>query len=97
MTKKTSTAKSKIAQQVQFELLAPEAGQVFLAGDFNNWDTEAHPMKKDKNGKWKTTLTLGPGRYEYRFFADSSWQNDPVCSACVTNKFGSRNCVKVVE
>lgn len=47
MTRKTGTAKSKIAKRVQFELPAPEAG------DINNWDADPHPMKKDKakNGR----------------------------------------------
>jgi hypothetical protein len=54
-------------------------------------------MKKDKNEKWTTTLSLKPGRYEYRFFVDGNWENDPQCSCCVPNVFGSQNCVKVVE
>ena len=38
-------------------------------------------------------------RYEYRFFVDGKWENDPACplSSCVVNEFGSSNCVKIVE
>jgi len=97
MAKKTGTGKSKAEKRVQFEFSAPEAKEVYFAGDFNNWDTGAHPMKKDKNGNWKVTLDLRPGRYEYRFFADGRWENDPGCSSCVPNEFGSKNCVKIVE
>jgi hypothetical protein len=53
-------------------------------------------MKKDKKGTWKAALPLEPGRYEYRFFADGSWENDPSCSCCVANEFGGENCVRVV-
>jgi len=85
------------AKKVPFEFLAPAAQAVYLVGNFNNWDARANPMKKDKNGMWKTTLSLKPDKYEYRFFIDGNWENDPTCSCCVPNEFGSQNCVKVIE
>jgi 1,4-alpha-glucan branching enzyme len=84
-------------KKVQFELLAPDAQKVYLAGNFDNWDTRANPMKKDKKGKWKITVSLKPGRYEYRFLKDGDWENDPACCDCVPNEFGSQNCVRIVE
>jgi len=96
-TKKSKTKGKVLTRKVLFEFLAPEARAVHLAGDFNQWDANAHPMKKDKNGKWATTLSLKPGRYEYRFVVDGKWENDPACSNCVPNEFGSCNCVKVAE
>ncbi len=84
-------------KKVQFEFLAPEALKVYLAGDFNDWDTSANAMKKDKKGLWKTTVSLKPGRYEYRFFKDGGWENDPACCDCVPNEFGTMNCVRLVE
>ena len=84
-------------KKVQFELLAPDAQKVYLAGNFNNWDTRANPMKKGKKGTWKITVSLKPGRYEYRFLKDGDWENDPACCDCVPNEFGSQNCVRIVE
>jgi 1,4-alpha-glucan branching enzyme len=84
-------------KKVQFEFSAPEVREVFVAGEFNNWDERANPLEKDKNGLWKITLPLTPGKYEYRFLADGRWENDPSCSGCVPNKFGSQNCVRIVE
>jgi 1,4-alpha-glucan branching enzyme len=84
-------------KKILFEFSAPEAREVFIAGDFNNWGVRASPLKKDKNGVWKITLPLMPGRYEYRFISDGKWENDPSCLGCVPNEFGSLNCVKVVE
>ncbi len=84
-------------KKVPFEFVAQDAQKVFLAGNFNNWDTLASPMKKDKKGIWKTTVSLTPGRYEYRFLKDGSWENDPACFDCVPNEFGSQNCVKIVK
>jgi len=96
-TKKSKTKGKVLTRKVLFEFLAPEARDVCLAGDFNNWDASANLMKKDKKGIWKTTLSLKPGRYEYRFLVDGNWENDPSCSNCVPNEFGSQNCVRLVE
>jgi 1,4-alpha-glucan branching enzyme len=94
----TTRTKAKILnKKVPFEYLAPEAQEVYLTGEFNNWDTIANPMKKDKKGIWKTTISLKPGRYEYRFIADDNWENDPSCAGCVPNEFGTLNCIKIVE
>lgn len=97
MAEKSKTKSTSLIKKVQFEFPAPEARKVCLAGDFNNWDASANPMKKDKKGQWKTTLSLKPGRYEYRFLVDGNWENDPSCCDCVPNKFGSQNCVRIVE
>ncbi len=89
--------KKSPTRKVQFEFPSPEANEVYLVGDFNNWDTHAKKMKKDKEGIWKVTLSLKPGRYEYRLLADGQWRNAPSCSGCVSNEFGTLNCVKIVE
>ncbi len=85
------------AKKVQFEFSAPEAREVFIAGEFNHWDSKANPLKKDKNGIWKTVIPLAEGRYEYRFLRDGNWENDRLCSGCVPNHLGSLNCVRIVE
>jgi len=97
MREKSKTKTKTLLKKVQFEFLAPAAQEVYLAGDFNNWDTSASPMKKDKKGIWKTALPLKPGRYEYRFLVDGNWENDPSCCDCVPNEFGTQNCVRIVD
>jgi 1,4-alpha-glucan branching enzyme len=86
-----------MTRKVLFEFLSPEAKEVYLAGEFNRWDTHANTMERDKDGIWRTTLSLKPGRYEYRLLVDGNWENAPSCSGCVPNVFGSQNCVKIVE
>lgn len=95
--KKGKKDKKDTLLKVGFELEAPDAGSVYLAGIFNDWDTRAHPMKKGKKGTWKVKLSLGPGLYEYRFIVDGEWVTDPSCGVSVANGFGGRNSVKVVE
>jgi len=62
---------------VTFALAAPAAGRVALIGDFNDWNPEANPLRRD-DGEWSVTLKLKPGRYRYSFVVDgSSWRADP--------------------
>jgi 1,4-alpha-glucan branching enzyme len=77
----------------EFNLNAPEAREVFLAGEFNTWDTGSLPLKKNRGGTWKTKLTLPSGRYEYKFFADGSWIQDIPGAEKTPNPFGTENCV----
>lgn len=90
-------AKKEKSKKVNFSLLAPQAESVSIAGDFNHWDVMSHSMKKDKKGVWKISLHLGPGVYQYNFYVDGEWQNDPHCTEHVENPFGTLNSVKRVE
>jgi 1,4-alpha-glucan branching enzyme len=96
ITKKEKTA-SKTRKKAEFRLEAPDARSVFLAGDFNQWDMASHPLKRDKDGVWSIAFDLHPGEYQYRFFVDGEWRNDPRCESRVDNTFGSSNCVRVVS
>lgn len=89
-TRKSNTKK------VVLSLGAPCATQVKVAGDFTGWEQAPVDLKKHKNGVWKATLNLDPGRYEYRFMVDGEWQDDPACVDKAPNAFGSENCVLVV-
>jgi len=82
---------------VEFKLFAPQAKKVNLAGSFNNWNTKELSAKKDAKGSWLVKVNLKPGRYEYKFLADSSWINDPKCNSCVSNTFGTQNCVVEIK
>ena len=96
MAANSKTKSRIITREVQFEFPAPDAQEVYLVGKFNNWNVGETPMKKDKNGVWKRTLSLEAGIYEYRFFVDGNRENDPSCSSCVPNEFGTKNCVRSV-
>lgn len=76
--------------------IAPEAEQVFLLGDFNDWDKEqALQMKRMKNGSFKATLDLESGKeYEFRYLIDSeTWTNDDAADKYVPSPFGTENSV----
>ncbi len=56
---------------------APEAEQVWLIGDFNNWQTNASPMARQPDGRWMTSLELSHGYHQYVFLVDGKRVLDP--------------------
>ena len=71
-----------------FELFAPDAEIVFLAGDFNNWANrkagQVHDLRfamrgPDAHGIWRISAALAPGRYRYQFVLNgSTWIQNPL-------------------
>ena len=99
MLKKTFNRAENICK-VTF-ILPPglQTGTAYLCGDFNSWDKSTHPMKKQKDGSFKLSLTLETGRqYCYRYFLDGErWENDWAADAYLPNSFGSENSVVNLE
>ncbi|MFH0912688.1 MAG: glycogen-binding domain-containing protein [Candidatus Omnitrophota bacterium] len=85
------------SKPAEFKLYAPQAKRVHLVGTFNNWNTRMLSAKKDSKGNWAVKVNLKPGTYEYKFFVDGSWLNDPYCTSCVANTFGTQNCVVEIK
>lgn len=73
----------KTEKIVAFHLHAPSAMEVYLAGEFNSWETQSLPMEKNKEGVWETMVKLPPGRYEYRMFVDRAWMEDMPCTVMI--------------
>ena len=92
MSKRNIITKPK-RRKVVFTLDASQAKEVFLAGEFNDWNEEKHPLKKNAKGVWEKTAMLFPGRYEYKFVIDGQWKRDPENPRTCPNSFGSRNSV----
>lgn len=71
------------------------ADRIRLVGDFNHWDRESHPMRRGRDGIWRITVDLEPGRaYHFRYLCDEGrWMNDTQADAYVPNSFGSDNFV----
>jgi Glycogen recognition site of AMP-activated protein kinase len=78
-------------KETTFHFDAPAAKEVFLAGEFTQWDKQPIHLIKGGGGVWHTKVALPPGRHLYRFLVDGQWQNDPVHHERVPNTFGSFN------
>lgn len=76
-----SYLKSKPACKVTFKLpgdACEGSKSLWLMGEFNDWNTQSHPMKRLKDGSFSVGVQLESGReYQYRFLTDSGrWLND---------------------
>ncbi|MEI6166233.1 MAG: HPr family phosphocarrier protein [bacterium] len=65
------------------------AKSVFLAGDFNDWNSQADPMIK-RGGQFSKSVKLLPGRYQYKYVIDGEWHADPTAPLAVS-ELGSTN------
>jgi Glycogen recognition site of AMP-activated protein kinase len=83
---------------VRFELEAPDAGRVTLAGSFNEWSDSSIVFSRAAGGAvWSVTVALPPGRYQYLFVVDGNrWIPDPAAHAQVADEFGQQNSLLVV-
>jgi 1,4-alpha-glucan branching enzyme len=85
-----------VKQKVTFSFAAPEAQSVSVLGDFTGWEQAPISLKKDKTGVWKKSVSLAPGKYQYRLVVDGQWRDDPQCPNRQPNQFGGQNCVCIV-
>ena len=96
-TKKTTVRKTKkqTVPSTEFSLYAPDVKEVYLAGDFNDWqpDDKAYRLRKYKGDVWKKKVNLKAGRYEYQFVVDGQWWCDPANDSRVTNPYFTQNSV----
>lgn len=94
MSLKKQYLKSKPVVKVTFRLhkdAAPDAENVALVGEFNDWNIYATPMDRLRDGSFKTVMELEPGRaYEYRYLIDeTTWENDWDADRYVRSAYGN--------
>jgi 1,4-alpha-glucan branching enzyme len=68
------------------------AERVNVVGEFNDWDTRATPMIRNRSdANWKVTLELQTGkRYRFRYLIDGrEWLNDWHADDHIENPYGS--------
>lgn len=85
---------------VQFVLVAKDAGQVAVTGDFNDWNPRATPMQRTSpaGGVWSAVVPIRPGRYLYSFLVDGKrWVLDASAPRAPETELGGTNSVLVVR
>ncbi len=58
-------------QGVLFAVWAPNAAYVSVAGDFNDWDTRRHPMRRRNSGAWEIFLPCAKEGQSYKYLVRS--------------------------
>jgi len=69
---------------------------VFLAGTFNGWSTDATKMERD-GSRFQVSLPLPIGEHRYKFVADGQWITDEKAAGFAPDGYGGRNSVIVVD
>ena len=80
-------------ETVIFRSRHPDASEIQLAGDFNDWMPHTTPMRKLTNGDFECRLRLPKGRYRYRLVVDGRWLHDVHNPVIETNEYGELNSV----
>jgi 1,4-alpha-glucan branching enzyme len=104
MSLEKAYAKNKKTCKVTFSLpkeATMNAKKVNLAGDFNKWDMNDAPMKKQKDNSFSVTVTLEAGReYQFRYCLNDGhhewWENDWNADKYVGSPYGGENSVVIV-
>ena len=95
MIEKKPSAKGK-AVRVTFSIPGDAAhDSAIVAGDFNDWSEDQHPMKYSrKNKMWSCSVTLKPGNsYRFRYLVDGEWRNDESADAYEANPYMGEDCI----
>ncbi|MEJ2720515.1 MAG: isoamylase early set domain-containing protein [bacterium] len=96
MKKKTARTKPAKRNMTFSYTVKPDAKEVFLVGDFNNWNQRTDRMVK-RRGAFQKSKQLVPGEYQYKFLVDGEWYPDPAAERQIPNKYGTLNSVIRVE
>ena len=82
--------KTKPVCKVTFSVPAKEANEVKVVGSFNEWNADATPLKKLKNGTFKGTVDLPKDQsYEFRYLVDGTYVNDEQADAYQWNDYAA--------
>ncbi|MEM9065730.1 MAG: AAA family ATPase [Planctomycetota bacterium] len=67
-----------------------------VCGDFNGWNGESHPMKRNETmGVYELAIEIGPGDHQYRLIVDGRWMPDPYNPERRQNPFGDSNSLAI--
>ena len=79
-----------LATPVNFLCIAPEAQEVAIIGDFNNWESGKHLMNRQIDGSWSAQIDLHHGHHRYQFVIDGKPTLDPRANGVVRNEANER-------
>jgi hypothetical protein len=82
---------------VHFQLTAPDANLVSIAGSFTDWRADTYRLDREDGGIWSITLALPLGEHQYQFVIDGDrWIPDPRAHAQIDDGFGGTNSLVIV-
>ena len=89
--------------KVRFQLYSPSAANVYLAGEFNDWQfrpdqEKALLLEEIEDNLFSIDIVLSPGRYQYKFVVNQkTWILDPANSVTFRDSAGNVNSLVIVR
>ena len=80
---------------VEFCFYRPQARNVHVAGEFNDWRVGELPMSRRDDGYWTARTRLPAGEFRFRYCADGEWFADYAASGLAPGRFGMDSIVRV--
>lgn len=80
----------RTAKPINFYYNAPSAQSVHVAGDFNSWRPDTHPMSRQVDGSWSAQIPLSHGHHQYVFVVDGQTVLDPRAQGITRNAKNER-------
>lgn len=79
-----------------FSVKAPNAKEVYLAGEMTSWQSNILKMKKGADGIWSLPLYLEQGAWQYKFVIDGQWHYDKANPVTTDDGFDGYNSIIVL-
>ncbi|WP_028865757.1 alpha/beta hydrolase-fold protein [Psychromonas aquimarina] len=79
-----------------FSVNAPNAKQVYLAGEMTDWQPNILKMKKGPDGVWFLPVYLEQGAWQYKFVIDGQWIYDKANPVTTDDGFEGYNSIIIL-
>ena len=79
----------------EFRFYRPDAANVYLVGDFNEWQEDQLAMAQRNDGDWVARIRLPAGEFKFRYCADGQWFTDYAAFGVEPGRFGMDSIVRV--
>ncbi len=89
--------KKSVRIPVEIRYSGNAADQIYVKGDFNNWNEKSTPLRSINGNQFSTTLMLEPGEYSYQLQVNGKGIIDPNNPAKRSNGMGGENSVLSVK
>ncbi len=81
---------------VRFAFELPNASEVSVIGDFDDWDPERGRLHRRADGLFEGRFEVGSGRHEYSLIVDGEPVRPPGAERYASDGFGGENAILVV-
>ena len=71
----------------------PDVEKIHVAGQFNGWNAESHPLQRTGEGDYELFVRLPPGPQPYKLVIDGQWVLDPANPEKLDDGTGNENSV----